>query len=290
MIQSESHSYVNLDGLKFHYKITGSGPAIVLLHGLASNLKIWDLVGPMLSSDYTVVSIDQRGHGRSAKPKTGYDFQTVVSDLDNLLEALEIRHPLLMGHSWGADVVLEYGVAYPRKAKGIVMVDGGTIQPSAREGWTLDIAKEEMAPPKFTGLTKERLQSRFSQRNGGVLQNVKGAFEAVLGNFSEKDGVLSPNLSRENHLLIIEALWNHYPDELYKIIQSPCVFFPASPDSRPEDSHWINRKSSFLQMASDHIAQCKVHWFTNSIHDLPLQRPKELVAALKEIINEGFFD
>ena len=290
MIQSESHSYVNSNGIDMHYREAGSGNPIVLLHGLASNLKIWDLVVPLLANDYHVVAVDQRGHGRSSKPTSGYEFESVVNDLHGFLQALNLVTPILVGHSWGADVVLEYGYKHPEGIRGIIMVDGGTIQPSARKDWTLDIAKKEMAPPKFTGLTKESLKSRFSLRNGGLLKNIEGAFEAVLGNFYEVDGILSPNLTLQNHLSIIEALWNHYPSELYKTIDTPCLFFPASPDERPEDSHWVNRKSYFLDCALRDINKCQVNWFTNSIHDLPLQRPVEVVEAINSYVANGFFD
>ena len=109
MIQSESHSYVNLNGIDMHYREAGSGNPIVLLHGLASNLKIWDLVVPLLANDYHVVAVDQRGHGRSSKPTSGYEFESVVNDLHSFLQALNLVTPILVGHSWGADVVLEYG-------------------------------------------------------------------------------------------------------------------------------------------------------------------------------------
>ena len=113
MIQSESHSYVNLNGIDMHYREAGSGNPIVLLHGLASNLKIWDLVVPLLANDYHVVAVDQRGHGRSSKPTSGYEFESVVNDLHGFLQALNLVTPILVGHSWGADVVLEYGYKDP---------------------------------------------------------------------------------------------------------------------------------------------------------------------------------
>lgn len=282
--------YVNLADVDLHCQVSGEGPPLIFLHGLASNLKIWDLMRPLLNARYTVITVDQRGHGLSSKPNTGYDFNTIVEDLHKFMEKLEITQPILIGHSWGADVVLEFGAKHPCKIRGIVMVDGGTIQPSAREGWTLEIAKQEMAPPKFTGLTEEGLRARFSTRNGGVLANIDGAFDAVRGNFNSDRGVLSPNLSLENHLAIIEALWNHYPSELYKVMQVPCLFFPASPDEDPNQSYWVNRKSHYLSLAEQHIPKCVVHWFTNSIHDVPLQRPEEMTEVLNRYIDQGFFD
>ena len=56
----------------------------MLLHGLASTHRIWDLVAPLLAQDFSVVALDQRGHGESAKPDSGYDFGTVAADLNGL--------------------------------------------------------------------------------------------------------------------------------------------------------------------------------------------------------------
>ena len=96
-----------LNGLSFHYRDWGgTGQLVVLLHGLASTCQIWDLVAPILADDYAVVALDQRGHGRSAKPDYGYDFATVGGDLLALIEAKGMERPLIAGHSWGGDVAL----------------------------------------------------------------------------------------------------------------------------------------------------------------------------------------
>ena len=125
---------------------------MVLLHGLASTCHIWNLVAPLLAQDYRVVAMDQRGHGASSKPGEGYDFATVSRDLTGLIKGLGMDRPLIGGHSWGADVALEFAVANPEVPKGLFLVDGGMIQPSARYA-NLDEAREQMAPPVFSGVT-----------------------------------------------------------------------------------------------------------------------------------------
>jgi pimeloyl-ACP methyl ester carboxylesterase len=99
------------DGITLHVRDWGDGspaPPIVLLHGLSSNARIWDGVAPRLAgAGLRPVAIDQRGHGESDQPSSGYDFATVTSDLSHALEALGIRAPLLVGHSWGANVALQ---------------------------------------------------------------------------------------------------------------------------------------------------------------------------------------
>ncbi|MBU6317382.1 MAG: alpha/beta fold hydrolase, partial [Acidobacteria bacterium] len=67
----------------------GDGTAFLLVHGLASNARLWDGVAESLASaGHTVVAVDQRGHGLSSKPDGGYDFATVVADLVTLTQAL----------------------------------------------------------------------------------------------------------------------------------------------------------------------------------------------------------
>ena len=74
----------------------------LLVHGLASNARTWDGVAQRLNAaGHHVVAIDQRGHGLSDKPSTGYDFAQITSDLRALIESLELRRPILAGQSWG---------------------------------------------------------------------------------------------------------------------------------------------------------------------------------------------
>src|SRR5579884_2465458 len=81
---------------------------LLLLHGLASASRIWDLVAPILAQDRRVIALDQRGHGRSEKPDTGYDFATIVADDVAAAAKLGLgERYAVAGHSWGANVALE---------------------------------------------------------------------------------------------------------------------------------------------------------------------------------------
>ena len=124
MTPAPKDEWVNLNGLSFHYRDWGgSGQPIVLLHGLASTCHIWDMVAPILAEDNAVIALDQRGHGVSAKPDDGYDFATVSNDLLDLIRARNMERPIIVGHSWGADVALEFAVAYREIARGWIKGD-----------------------------------------------------------------------------------------------------------------------------------------------------------------------
>src|SRR5205823_10946826 len=88
-VSEPTDAFVSLRGLRFHYRDWGGrGRPLVLLHGLASTARIWDLVAPLLAARYRVVALNQRGHGESDKPDDGYDFATITGDLAAFLDAL----------------------------------------------------------------------------------------------------------------------------------------------------------------------------------------------------------
>src|SRR5712691_5016 len=102
--------FVKVGALRLHYQEWGAPTAsgtVVLVHGVGSSSHIWDMTGPLLAErlEARVVALDQRGHGESDQPPSGYDFPSVVDDLLGFMDALEITEPaLLVGHSWGASV------------------------------------------------------------------------------------------------------------------------------------------------------------------------------------------
>ena len=281
--------WVNLNGMSFHYREWGgSGQPIVLLHGLASNCHIWDMVAPFLAENNAVIALDQRGHGESAKPDSGYDFATVSNDLMALIHAKNMERPIVVGHSWGGDVALEFAVSYPDETRGICFVDGGMIEPSVRHH-SLEKAKEEMAPPIFTGVTKEVFLERFRSR-GKDRFNGNDVEDIVLANFEVlDDNTIRANLSRDNHLRIIEALWNHHPPALYPKVKCPVLIMPARQLSDWSAAERDERRAKALSVAESLLAVSQTKWMEESIHDVPIQRPELVAGTILEQIDAGFF-
>src|SRR4051794_30365727 len=109
------------------------GRPFVLVHGLASNAHLWDGVADRLAVlGHAVTTVDQRGHGQSDKPDSGYDFATVTDDLAALIGALGYERPVLAGQSWGGNVVLELAWRLPDRGSGVVGVGRGALGGGAR--------------------------------------------------------------------------------------------------------------------------------------------------------------
>lgn len=123
---------IEANNLTFHYWLSGQGSPLVLVHGLGGNLAGWHLtIVPELQQEYRLLTYDLRGHGRSDAPPAGYSTGDMVHDLRGILDALDIEKAALIGHSWGADIVLHFALLNPTRVSELVVVEGALLAPLA---------------------------------------------------------------------------------------------------------------------------------------------------------------
>jgi len=276
--------FMTLDGLDFHYRDWGGqGHTIVLVHGLASTCHIWDLVAPRLTHKFKVVALDQRGHGETDQPDNNYDFVSVAQDLHKFTTALELGQPTLIGHSWGGNVALQYSVMFPNSIASLILVDGGTIEPSNKPGYTWERARKEMTPPSFTNMTLDDLLQRATKRWLGSIWSSE-IKSILLANFHvSQSGIVTPRLKRENHMKIVRSLWDHKPSRLYSQVKCPTLLVPAWEESEDQRKlMFMDMKRNAIRLALDFIPSSKVVNMEQTMHDIPLHRPQELTDAILE--------
>src|SRR3954451_10151552 len=110
--------------IEIHYDDHGAGQPIVLIHGFPFSGRAWDKQVPvLLEAGYRVITYDRRGFGKSSQPVSGYDYDTFAADLNTLLEHLDLRDAVLVGHSMGTGEVTRYLGRYgsTRVAKGVLV-------------------------------------------------------------------------------------------------------------------------------------------------------------------------
>jgi len=249
-------------------------PAL-LVHGLASNSRLWLGVGDFLASaGHPVAAVDLRGHGHSSKPDAGYDFETIGADLLGVLDhfAWADRAPVIAGQSWGANVVLDFTAHHHGCAGGLVLVDGGTIDLSSRfSDWPTCLGA--LTPPDLRGVPFAEFERMVRSRHPDWPES---GIVGTLANMEiQGDGTIRPWLSLEHHLQILRNLWEHRPYELYSKVTCPTTVIAAEDAS---NARWMPGKRQEVDAARSAIANCEVHWVPGD-HDLHAQHP-ELVGDL----------
>jgi non-heme chloroperoxidase len=119
----------NTATVDIHYEDHGQGPPVVLIHGYPLTGNSWEKQERMLlENGYRVITYDRRGFGKSSQPATGYDYDTFASDLDTVLDTLQLTDVVLVGFSMGSGEVARYISKYgtDRVSKAALM---GTIPP-----------------------------------------------------------------------------------------------------------------------------------------------------------------
>lgn len=284
--------YIDVNGLSFHYRDWGgTGRPMVLLHGLASNCHIWDLVAPLLVKRFAVVALDQRSHGESVGTEDGYDFATIAGDLRSFLEARGLPAPILVGHSWGGNVALELGASEPNIVSGLIFLDGGFLDVQNGSLATWEEVERTMAPPDLTHLTLKELVARAREARWGDMWRPE--VEAVLrASFREvPDGTIRPRLQRRRHMMILRAMWEQRPAKLYPKVRVPVLIMPARMDvTEGPGSMDVAVKEKMVVRAEALLPRTRTAWLEDSIHDVPLQRPETVADVIFQVDDDGFFD
>jgi pimeloyl-ACP methyl ester carboxylesterase len=257
---------------------SGTGAAVLLLHGLASTRRFWDLVVPGLAG-LPVVTLDQRGHGGSDRPAGPYDGATVVADVLTALDALGLSRVVVVGHSWGATTALRLAADAPQRVLAAVAVDGGlgslhAIAPARAEVRAL------LTPPR-TALPPDELTRLLA---GGPLAAwwSPAVEQAVLPLFEVgDDGLARARLPFDAHMAILDDLLDTDHDDLHRRVTCPAWLVACVPPRGGEvvDDGMATAKDDALARATQLLARPRTLRWQGAVHDVPLQWPA-LVAGL----------
>jgi esterase len=108
--------------MKLFYREVGQGQPIVILHGIFGSSDNWLTQARILSPRYRVITVDLRNHGQSGHSDE-FDYQSMVSDIENFLSEMALVDPIIIGHSMGGKVAMNFAVAHPGKLSRLIVVD-----------------------------------------------------------------------------------------------------------------------------------------------------------------------
>jgi len=121
--------HVTIHGYRRAYVKLGSGPALLLLHGLGCDHRTWLPVIDALSRRYTVIAPDLLGHGESDKPRADYSVGGFANGMRDLLTVLGIDKATVVGHSFGGGVAMQFAYQFPERTERLVLVGSGGLGP-----------------------------------------------------------------------------------------------------------------------------------------------------------------
>ena len=266
-----------------HVDLAGDGPPIVLVHGLASCLRLWDgVAGRLQALGHRVVACDLRGHGLSPKPDGPYDVATMAADVAALIEPLDLGPCLLAGQSYGGTVVMQLAADRPDLAARVVCIDGGFLDLGRRyPDW--ERCWKELAPPLLTGRPLAALRLRMRSERAGWPPE---ALEGQLACFEVRDdGTVAPWLTREHHHDVLHGLWSVDAPALWARVAVPVLLVVAQrPGSQARTKHHddVSRCQAVL---AEHTTSMVV-WMDGD-HDLHAQLPEPVARLLHDWAGSG---
>ena len=288
MAESPRERWIQTSRLGMYYREWGPGsPAgipVVALHGLASSSRWYDLVAPLLADTHRIVAPDQRGHGRSEHPSTGYDWQSLAADVVELMEAVGLDRPAVLGHSWGGYVALALAAKFPRSLSRLVLIDGGfmdwTRWPGAHRDWFENLLK----PRRVTGGPEEYLASQQAHLANCWSTELEPIVMSMV--HTGEDGQVRDILDPANHAQVLDALWTEPPSTMFHRVECPALVVPAGPGERSAASQFARMREEMAEAACTAIPDCRVEWVPDTIHDIGYHKPAELSRILRRFLAE----
>ena len=232
----------------------------------------------MLTDRFRVVAVDQRGHGLSDKPSS-YAADEWTGDLTSVLDHLGLERTSVAGHSWGASVALQFAAQNQERATAISLVDGGISDISSRMTW--EQAEERMRPPDIDGVPLERFLGFAKQWPDMAELWNEQVKEMVLANFEVRDGKIYRRLTIENHMKILRAMYEQKTSAMLGSVACAVLVIIANQERDNEESRrWAQFRREGAKLAEEALKDGRIVWMDDTIHDIPVQRPRELADAL----------
>ena len=158
------------------YEVAGTGPAVVLIHGLGLNRQMWQAQWPELTSRFQVVRYDLMGHGESGKPKGPYRLEQFVAQLAAVMDGLALERTALVGFSFGGMINRAFALAHPNRTSALAILNSAHDRSEAQRAAVL--ARVEQATCGGPEATVEEALSRwftadFAARRPEVLGQVR---------------------------------------------------------------------------------------------------------------------
>jgi pimeloyl-ACP methyl ester carboxylesterase len=231
---------VQLHGHRVIYHMLGSGPPVVLIHGMVNSSRHWREVALALADRYTVIAPDLIGHGDSATPRGDYSLGAHASSIRDLLAVLGVERATIVGHSLGGGVAMQFFYQFPQRTERLVLISSGglghEVSPLLRSA-TLPGASALLAlaahPRLLSGLRRAGDRMRASgSRQGVYLQAIARALRPL-----EEPGARTAFLHTLRAVIDVRGQRVSATDRLYLLADMPTLIVWGERDHTIPLSH-----------------------------------------------------
>jgi pimeloyl-ACP methyl ester carboxylesterase len=252
-------------GASLHYRLEGSGPAVVLLPGWTLSGALFEPAAAALRERHTVLRIDPRGHGRSPATAEGHTIGQYAEDLSAVLEQLALRRPLLVGHSMGAMVAFEHlrrrGDA---DVAGLVVIDQPPYYIRRTPEDPLGLFSWEQIADTAAALQDDQRAALTDMVAGMIEQPGSPLVEAIVDDMSSVDASTAATL-------IVSMCLPDYSELLERISVPVLLAFASGSKGRSEAAaRWMAQR----------LPDATVELFARSAHFPHMEEPEPFHAAL----------
>lgn len=256
--------FASVDGNHVHYRILGQGnPTVVLIHGWAGNLGVWQEQISLLAGQAKLILVDLPGHGQSDKPQAAYTLDFFAKAVLTVLRDAQAGPAFFMGHSMGAAVICRLYAQAPEKIAGIISVDGLLRRPSG-------------APEEVRALVGPFGTPRYAHHATKLIDS----FFPVPGNESLRERLKLEMLKTPQHVMLGSMLGMFGPDQPDWILGK--VNIPIAAINAP-GLWWADGFEHYvrsLSPQSDYVLMEDVG------HFLMLEKPAQFNAALSSVLQK----
>jgi pimeloyl-ACP methyl ester carboxylesterase len=276
--------FIEIDGYQIHYVDIGRGKPVLLIPGSFSTYRVWNAVIPRLSEEYHLLALDYPGTGDSDKPRSGFGY-TIGEQADiaaRLILKLRLGKAHLIGASYGGVIVLNMAARYAHAVGKVVSIEGGILKPKIMPANPME---NLLRFPILGDLVIAIIRSGLL--NGIVLESIAGGWSAKMT--ADQKQKMREEISF-NARSASRVAW-------YSIAKSPRTVMPFEEEAkriRAPILYLAGKQSDFRAMAEENIGflreflpQAKVVEFSDGIHDLEMQKPREVARAILDFFAES---
>jgi pimeloyl-ACP methyl ester carboxylesterase len=270
---------VELHGHRAEYRVAGSGPTVVSIHGMVNSSRHWEGVARRLAESHRVVAPDLIGHGGSATPRGDYSLGAHAASIRDLLSTIGVERATLVGHSLGGGVAMQFFYQFPQRTERLVLVSSGGL------GHEVSPLLRAATLPGSAGLlrlaTRPRILRALVAAGAGLRThgNATGIYlQAVARALSPLQAPGSRRAFLQTLRSVIDARGQRVSarDRLYLLGDMPTLIVWGERDRTIPIAHGLQ--------AHEAIPNCRFEALPRAAHFPNLEDPEGLAAVLRDFL------